>query len=80
MGDGRSLFIACLPRDTREEDVKSVFKRYGPIVSCDIRSGALRKRSSSLMDCPLYRWQLPLCVRTVRGWTRRRGEREARAL
>ena len=40
MSDGRTLFVAWLPDDTREDDVKSVFKRYGSIISCELLSGA----------------------------------------
>ena len=52
MSDGRTLFVAWLPDDTREDDVRSVFKRYGRIASCEMRSGRHkvyhRKRSSVL--------------------------------
>jgi RNA recognition motif-containing protein len=38
MGDAQ-VFIARLPRDTRADDLEEVFKKYGPLTRCDVRSG-----------------------------------------
>ena len=54
MSDGRTLFIAWLPGDTHEDDVKSIFRRYGPITSCKMRSGAFEINPSSQATFPSF--------------------------
>ena len=44
MSEGHQIFIARLPRDTRAEDIETVFKRYGPMRRCDVRSGEFNVR------------------------------------
>ena len=67
MSEGHQIFIARLPRDTRAEDIEAVFKRYGPMRRCDVRSG-----TSALVRCRDSRLLLlqAVCTATRLSFTR----------
>ncbi len=51
--DSTQIFVARLPRDTRLEDVEAVFRKYGPLQKCNVRSGTL---CFVFMNSSICRW------------------------
>ena len=58
-GDGGSLFIGRLSRNTRVRDLEEIFESYGRMTRCDIKYGKCYAFDYCVIGFPLFHFLNP---------------------